>query len=114
MQLKGFIAGAALVGLAWLGTAAWHNDAAEMSAGSTQQRLGNIHASAQGMTEAEKEAHVAEMRRLWQSMTPAQREAYRNRAYCPYSGQGARGGTPEAAPGEVVPALREQPRQIEI
>jgi hypothetical protein len=113
MQFKGFIAGAAVVALAWLGSTAWDNYSAELRAGS-MHGLNGIQASAQGMTEAEKEAHVAEMRRLWQSMTPAQREAYRNRSYCPYSGQGAHGRARGAAPGEVAPALCQEPRPIDI
>jgi hypothetical protein len=110
MQLKGFIAGAAVVSLAWLGSAAWDNYAAEVRAGSMPSVAG-VHA-AHGMSEAEKEAHVAEMRRLWQSMTPQQREAHRGMAYCPYSGQAAQ----PAAPGYrgVKPALRQERRALEI
>jgi hypothetical protein len=114
MQLKGFIAGAAVVSLAWLGSTAWDNYSAEVRAGS-MQRLAGVHA-AHGMSEAEKEAHVAEMRRMWESMTPAQREAHRNMNYCPYSGRGAHGMTRDGSPG-VLPAapLRgERPQPLEI
>ena len=109
MQLKGFIAGAAVVALTWLGSTAWDNNFAEMRAGATPD-LTDIHAAAQGMTEAEKKAHVAEMRRLWKGMTPSQREAHRDRAVCPYSGQSAQGADPRA----IVPTLRRQPAAIEI
>ena len=109
MQLKGFIAGAAVVALTWLGSTAWDDNYAEMRAGAMPD-LTDIHAAAQGMTEAEKKAHVAEMRRLWKGMTPAQRDAHGNRAVCPYSGQSAPGGDRRA----IVPALRQQPAAIEI
>jgi hypothetical protein len=114
MQLKGFIAGAAVVSLAWLGSTAWDNYSAEVRAGS-MQRLAGVPA-AHGMSEAEKEAHVAEMRRLWEGMTPAQREAHRNMNYCPYSGRGAHGMTPGGMPGVVPAAPRqtERPQPLEI
>jgi len=101
MQLKGFIAGAAVVALTWLGTTAWDNYSAEMRVGSTPGLTG-VRAAAQGMTEAEKEAHVAEMRRML--------EAHRDAGVCPYSGRSAQG----AAPRGVAPALRQQPPSIEI
>jgi hypothetical protein len=114
MQLKGFIAGAAVVSLAWLGATAWDNHSAEVRAGSVQ-RLAGVPA-AHGMSEAEKEAHAAEMRRLWQSMTPAQREAHRNMNYCPYAGRGADGMNRGAAPGllPAAPLRNERPRPLEI
>ena len=113
MQLKGFVAGAAVVSLAWLGSTAWDNYAAEMSAPPAQRVAGIQPAhAAQGMSEAEKEAHVAEMRRLWESMTPAQREAHRGMAICPYSGRAAQPAAP-GYPG-VKPALRQERRPLEI
>lgn len=110
MQLKGFITGAAAVSLAWLGSTAWDNYTAEVRAAATQQVSGiqAVH----GMTEAEKEEHVVEMRRLWESMTPAQREAHRGMAYCPYSGQSAQPAAP--AYRGVRPALRQERRPLEI
>lgn len=101
MQLKGFIAGAAVVSLAWLGSAAWGNFAAEMRSGSMQPAPG-FQAAAGGMTEAEKEAHVAEMRRLM--------EAHRNLGVCPYSGRSAQG----AAPRGAAPVLRQGRQPVEI
>lgn len=101
MQLKGFVAGAAVVSLAWLGSTAWNNFAAEMRAGSMQAPAG-VQAAARGMTEAEKEAHVAEMRRLM--------EAHRNLGVCPYSGRSAQG----AAPRGVAPVLRQGRQPVEI
>lgn len=101
MQLKGFIAGAAVVSLAWLGSTAWGNFAAEMQAGSMPHAPG-VHAAARGMTEAEKEAHVAEMRRLM--------EAHRNLGVCPYSGRSAQG----AAPRGAAPVLRQGRQPVEI
>ncbi|NGP52487.1 hypothetical protein [Thioalkalivibrio sp. XN8] len=109
MQLKGFVAGAAVVALAWLGSTAWGNFAAEMQAAPTQAPAG-VYAADRGMTEAEKEAHVAEMRRLWESMTPAQREAHRNMGVCPYSGRSAQGAGPRGA----GPILRERRQPVEI
>ena len=101
MQLKGFVAGAAVVSLAWLGSTAWGDFAAEMQAGSMPAAPG-VHAAAGGMTEAEKEAHVAEMRRLM--------EAHRNLGVCPYSGRSAQG----AAPPGSAPVLRQRRQPIEI
>lgn len=114
MQLKGFFAGAAVVSLAWLGSAAWDNYTTEVRAGA-MQRVAGVHA-AHGMSDAEKEAHAAEMRRLWQGMTPAQREAHRNMNVCPYSGRGAHGMTRDALPGVVPAAPRRgtQARPLEI
>ncbi len=109
MQLKGFIAGAAVVALAWLASTAWDSNFTEMLAGSTPVLTG-VHAATQGMTEAEKEAHVAEMRRLWQNLTPAQRDAHRNKGVCPYSGRSAQGGVPRG----IAPALRQKSAAIEI
>ena len=114
MQLKGFIAGAAVVSLAWLGSIAWDNYSTEMRAAS-MQRLAGVHA-AHGMSEAEMQAHVAEMRRAWQSMTPAQREAHRNMNYCPYSGRAAQGMTRDDSPRALpaAPLRNERPQPLEI
>ncbi len=101
MQLKGFIAGAAVVSLAWLGSTAWGNFSAETQARSTAYAPG-AHGAAQGMTDAEKEAHVAEMRHLM--------EAHRNLGVCPYSGRSAQG----AVPREAAPLLRQRSQPVEI
>lgn len=101
MQLKGFIAGAAVVSLAWLGSTAWDNFATEMEAAAMQQAPG-AHAAAHGMTAAEQEAHVAEMRRML--------EAHRNLGVCPYSGRSAQW----AAPRGIAPVLRQGRQPVEI
>jgi len=101
MQLKGFIAGAAVVSLAWLGSTAWGNFAAETQVRSTTHAPG-AQSAAQGMTDAEKEDHVAEMRQLM--------EAHRNPGVCPYSGRSAQ----DAAPREAAPLLRQRSQPIEI
>jgi|SRR6056297_2726722 len=99
MQLKGFIAGAAVVSLAWLGSTAWGNFAAETQVRSTTHApvAHGAAQGAQGMTDAEREAHVAEMRDLM--------EAHRNLGVCPYSGRSAQGATP---------LLRQRSQPIEI
>ena len=103
MQLKGFIAGAAVVALTWLGSSAWDNYSAEMQARSTSS-LASISAAAQGMSEAEKEAHVAEMRRML--------EAHRDAGVCPYSGQGrARGSVVEP---QQLPLGRHQAVVVQV
>ncbi|NGX17543.1 hypothetical protein [Wenzhouxiangella sp. XN24] len=101
MQLKGFIAGAAVVSLAWLGSTAWGNFAAETQARSTAHASG-AQGAAQGMTDAEKEAHVAEMRHLM--------EVHRNLGVCPYSGRSAR----DAVPRGSAPLLRQRSQPVEI
>lgn len=101
MQLKGFIAGAAVASLAWLGSTAWGDFAAEMQARPMAHAPG-VHAAAQGMTDAEKEAHVAEMRHLM--------EAHRNLGVCPYSGRSAR----DAVPRGAAPLLRQRSQPVEI
>ena len=60
MQLKGFIAGAAVVSLAWLGSAAWGNFAAEMQAVSMQAVPG-VHAAAVIKAYRKGQAQLADM-----------------------------------------------------
>lgn len=82
MQLKGFFWGAAVASVAWLGMSAIAERDLPMHG------VAALEASAaHGMTAEEQEAHVAEMRQLWRGMTPAQRDAHRDMARCPYSGQ---------------------------
>ena len=101
MQLKGFFAGAAVASLVWLGSTAGDNFAAEMRSDSRQAAPG-VHAAARGMTEAEKEAHVSEMRKLM--------DAHRNLGVCPYSGRSARGDAPRG----TAPVMRQGRQPIEI
>jgi len=86
MQLKGFLWGAAVASLAWLGMSAIADR------GEAVHGVAVLEASApHGMTAEEKQAHVAEMQQLWRAMTPAQREAHRGMMRCPYSGQSGSG-----------------------
>lgn len=82
MQVKGFLWGAAVASLAWLGISALADR------GVPTHGVAVLEASAaHGMTAEEQEAHVAEMQQLWRAMTPAQRDAHRDLLRCPYSGQ---------------------------
>ena len=90
MQLKGFLSGMAVATLIWLAVAAMAERGVLPQAAAVQQAA-VVQAGAPAMTAEEREAHVAEMRRLWQAMTPAQREAHRGMMSCPYSGKAQHG-----------------------
>lgn len=81
MQLKGFFYGLAVASLLWIGVPA----AAEWA---TSSRSGTAQEMAQG-----NDAYSAVMQQEGQAMCPFQREAQRNMARCPYSGQARPGST---------------------
>lgn len=109
MQLKGFFWGVAIASVAWLGVYA----VAERGVATHEVAVLEVSAS-QGMTAAEKDAHVAEMRQLWRAMTPAQREAHRDMARCPYSGQAGGGAHGQGRTGKWEKGARQAREPLEI
>ena len=102
MQLKSFLLGMAVASLIWLAVPAMA-DRAVLTQPTAVQQAAVVHAGAPAMTAEEREAHVAEMRRLWQAMTPAQREAHRNMKTCPYSGNTQHGTRSDGRAGGQNP-----------
>ena len=90
MQVKGFLLGMAVASLLWLAVPAMA-ERGLFYQGVAAEQASAAHGHAQAMTAAERQAHAAEMHRLWQSMKPAQREAHRGMKTCPYSGNAQHG-----------------------
>jgi hypothetical protein len=109
MQMKGFFWGATVASVAWLGTSAIAERGAPMHGVVVLEA-----AAAHGMTAEEQEAHVAEMRQLWRDMTPAQRDAHRNMARCPYSGQAGGGAHGQGQTGKWEKGARQAREPLEI
>jgi hypothetical protein len=95
--------GAAVASLIWFGDVRrWRNATfVDPATAVSKQRPSTLRKPA--MTAEEREAHVAEMRRLWQAMTPAQREAHRNMKTCPYSGNTQHGTRSDGRAGGQNP-----------
>lgn len=108
MQVKGFLLGMAVASLIWLAVPAMAERGVLLQANAVQQAA-VVRAGAPAMTAEERQAHAAEMRRLWQSMTPAQREAHRGMTTCPYSGNAEHGTRRDGRAGGQGPAQGLQP-----
>lgn len=102
MQLKGFLSGMAVATLIWLAVSAMA-ERTDLAQATAVQHAAVVQAGAPAMTAEEREAHVAEMRRLWQAMTPAQREAHRGMMSCPYSGNTQHGTRSDGRAGGQNP-----------
>jgi hypothetical protein len=109
MQLKGFFWGATMASVAWLGMSAIAERGVDMHDVAVMEV-----STAHGMTAEEKDAHVAEMRQLWRAMTPAQRDAHRNMARCPYSGQAGGGAHGQGQTGKWEKGVRQAGEPVEI
>jgi hypothetical protein len=103
MQVKGFLSGMAVASLIWLAVPTMA-DRGVLPQVAAAQQAAVVQAGAPAMTAEERQAHVAEMRRLWQSMTPAQREAHRSMKTCPYSGNTQHGTRSDGRAGGQGPA----------
>ena len=103
MQVKGFLSGMVVASLIWLAVPAMAERGVLPQVTAAQQAA-VVQAGAQDMTAEERQAHAAEMHRLWQSMTPAQREAHRGMKTCPYSGNAQRGTHSDGHAGGQGPA----------
>ncbi len=97
MQINSFLGGVLVASLGWLTLPAladldWFSKpAASPQAGMSQAK--ESHAVVlHGMSAEQQAAHVAELKRRWQAMTPAEREAHPGTAQCPYAGRAQHGG----------------------
>jgi hypothetical protein len=108
MQVKGFLLGMAVASLLWLAVPAIAERGVLPQVAAAQQAV-VVHAGAEAMTAEERQAHAAEMHRLWQSMTPAQREAHRGMMSCPYAGNAQHGKRSNGQAGGQGPTHGLQP-----
>lgn len=112
MQLKGFILGVLLASLGWL---AWPHVADRDTGSRALEEQAHAwmeaHVGWHQMSPAERRAHVAEMRELWQGLSPEQREAHRDMLHCPYAAPGSRDRGRHGQPGGI---LRQAPEPLEI